>query len=300
MATHDDLRGLHLSGEPSQDVRRLAEVDVELRLLDERIAEDTRGSPARQPRLGFRELLLDGLGVLAGLASGVAEVKPHVGASRHVDSVSEGRFAGLVGRDADDDLHGRWWGAVGHVVSFARRRGATPIPHPDLRARTSTGMRVAPPIITMEMTMKDPALVQRPETLAVLDKLLRGELAAVATYDHALENVTSTSLLRVLRENHASHAARVAALAAEIDARGGEPSRDAGPWGVLTKLLEAGAAAIGDDAVAKVLDEGETLGMQTYELEAPRLKDEAAVELAHKLTAEQKRTSARMSHHAAA
>ena len=161
-------------------------------------------------------------------------------------------------------------------------------------------MRVAPPIITMEMTMKDPALVQRPETLAVLDKLLRGELAAVATYDHALENVTSTSLLRVLRENHASHAARVAALAAELDARGGEPSRDAGPWGVLTKLLEAGAAAIGDDAVAKVLDEGETLGMQTYELEAPRLKDEAAVELAHKLTAEQKRTSARMSHHAAA
>lgn len=156
-------------------------------------------------------------------------------------------------------------------------------------------MSVAPIVFTMEMTMKDPALVQRPETIAVLDKLLRGELAAVATYSRALDHVTSTEIVDVLRENQASHAARVTALSKQIEARGGEPSSDAGPWGLFTKLLEAGAAAIGDDAVAKVLDEGESLGMQTYELETPRLGDEPAIELATRLAAEQKRTAARMS-----
>jgi len=144
--------------------------------------------------------------------------------------------------------------------------------------------------------MKDHAQVQTPETLRVLDKFLRGELAAAATYEQALNHVDSPKAIATLKRNKDSHAARAVALAQQIRARGGEPSDGAGPWGVFTKLVEKGASVIGDDAIVKALEEGETQGLRTYEMETPRMSDDAALEIWRHVMGEQQTTEARIRH----
>lgn len=155
-------------------------------------------------------------------------------------------------------------------------------------------MAIAPLVDAMEMTMKDHAQAQRPETIAVLDKFLRGELAAAATYEQALEHIESPKAMATLKQNRDSHAARAVTLAQQIRARGGEPSESAGPWGVFTKMVEAGASVIGDDAIVRTLEEGEVQGLRTYETETPRLADDAAIEIWRHVLGEQQKTETRM------
>lgn len=146
----------------------------------------------------------------------------------------------------------------------------------------------------METTKKHDDGSQRPETIAVLDKFLRGELAAAATYERALNHIESPEASTTLKQNRDSHAARAVAIAQQIRSRGGEPSESAGPWGVLTKLVEAGASVIGDEAIVRTLEEGEAKGLRTYETETPRLSDDAAIEIWRHVLGEQQKTEARM------
>lgn len=99
--------------------------------------------------------------------------------------------------------------------------------------------------------------VEIDQNLVTLDKLLRLELAAAATYESAKNHISDSELLVELELNRVSHATRASTLGKMVRRRGGIPSQNAGPWLALSKLVEAGASLFGDDAICTVLLEGE-------------------------------------------
>lgn len=132
------------------------------------------------------------------------------------------------------------------------------------------------------------------ERLSALDKLLRGELAAAATYEQAERHLDDPATRPLLAQIRASHSTRAVMLAQLVRKAGADPSETAGPWGAFTKLVEQTAAVIGDQALLKVLLEGEKHGTAMYEREMDALDgDQLWFVNAHGL-AEQKATENRM------
>jgi hypothetical protein len=111
----------------------------------------------------------------------------------------------------------------------------------------------------------EPRAVFSLTTVELVDRFLRGELVAVATYDRAVEHIDDQRTRATLERCRRSHAERAAMLAEQIEAHGGCPPRTAGVWGVLTIALEMGAAAFGTSALLKLLLEGERTGLRHYE-----------------------------------
>jgi bacterioferritin len=100
--------------------------------------------------------------------------------------------------------------------------------------------------------------------LAKLQKIHRGELSAIATYDKAMEKAGAplrTELGRI-RDDHRDASDR---LAARIKARGGTADTTAGVWGDWTSLLSQAAASINDASILKVLKTGERHGIEEYD-----------------------------------
>ncbi|NVB40673.1 DUF2383 domain-containing protein [Pseudenhygromyxa sp. WMMC2535] len=97
------------------------------------------------------------------------------------------------------------------------------------------------------------------------NEFLRGELAAVETYDQCIgafeDNAGMRESLSLLRN---SHAARVNKLTARIVAMGGEPDSSSGAWGTFAKMAEGGAKLFGKSAAISVLEEGEDHGKKLY------------------------------------
>jgi hypothetical protein len=94
-------------------------------------------------------------------------------------------------------------------------------------------------------------------TATTLDDLLKLELAAAATYEAALEHVSGSDERVALELNRTSHVTRASTLGKMVRSSGAQPSQSAGPWLALSKLAERGAALFGDEAITKVLIEGE-------------------------------------------
>jgi demethoxyubiquinone hydroxylase (CLK1/Coq7/Cat5 family) len=110
------------------------------------------------------------------------------------------------------------------------------------------------------------------ETVSALNELLRGELAAVETYNQALSVVQNDrDARRDLEECQASHQDRVLRLRAEILDRGGEPARASGAWGVFASLVERGASVVGARLAVGALEAGEDHGLKEYKDLLPRL-----------------------------
>ena len=100
-----------------------------------------------------------------------------------------------------------------------------------------------------------------------LNKFLRGEIAAVETYNMALEKVDPASPAHsILEENRRSHEERARLLREEILALGGEPSTSSGAWGVWAKAIEGGAKIVGEKATIAALEEGEDHGLKEYKV----------------------------------
>jgi hypothetical protein len=125
----------------------------------------------------------------------------------------------------------------------------------------------------------------------LLDKFLRGELAAAATYERAVDHVDDARTRAALERCRRSHADRAVMLAQQIEKRGFEPSPSAGPWGAFTKALETGAAAFGEEAVLKVLLAGEKNGLEQYETDTLALDENARNAVQDVLVSEQVRTA---------
>lgn len=100
-----------------------------------------------------------------------------------------------------------------------------------------------------------------------LNSLLRGELAAMATYEMALKSVDGPAaadadqLLRFASDHRRS----AETLKATVSAMGGTPDETAGVWGAVTRVVQGSADLFGDRAAVKSLLEGEEHGLSEYE-----------------------------------
>ena len=101
-----------------------------------------------------------------------------------------------------------------------------------------------------------------------LNKLLRGELSAVETYQMALDKLDQTSPAREeVQQCMGSHQNRAILLRDQVLAAGGTPVASSGPWGAFAKVVEGTAKIFGDKAAIAALEEGEDHGLKDYKRE---------------------------------
>lgn len=98
-----------------------------------------------------------------------------------------------------------------------------------------------------------------------LNTLLRGELAAVESYDRAVPGFEQQPAAADLHRIRAAHAEAVAVLRDRITRAGGTPADGSGAWGAFTAVVTGAAAAVGPATVLRALQEGERHGVGEYE-----------------------------------
>src|SRR5512143_3341465 len=131
-----------------------------------------------------------------------------------------------------------------------------------------------------------------------LNKLLRGELSAVETYQMAIDKLDQNSTVRAELEScMASHQSRVMMLRDQVIALGGKPSKGSGPWGAFAKVVEGTAKVFGDRATICALEEGEDHGLSDYkrELDDRDLDAQSRFIVSNTLLPAQQQTHARLS-----
>jgi uncharacterized protein (TIGR02284 family) len=99
----------------------------------------------------------------------------------------------------------------------------------------------------------------------LLNALLRGEIAAIETYEQALEKFRDTECAEAIRRLRDEHAEAADVLRKHIHHQGGNPARSSGAWGVFAKAVAGTAKLLGDVASIKALKEGEEQGAFDYE-----------------------------------
>ena len=110
----------------------------------------------------------------------------------------------------------------------------------------------------------------------ILNRLLRGELAATETYQQALAKVGNEPRATELRRLHDEHRTAANELRQHIHQHGGKPDQGSGAWGAFAKSVEGAAKLFGNAAALKALKEGEERGMKDYNdaLQDPNLPPE--------------------------
>src|SRR5437588_3069410 len=99
----------------------------------------------------------------------------------------------------------------------------------------------------------------------ILNRLLRGELAATETYQQALAKVGNEPRATELRRLHDEHRTAANELRQHIHQHGGTPEQGSGAWGAFAKTVEGSAKVFGNAAAVKALKEGEEHGVKDYE-----------------------------------
>lgn len=129
-----------------------------------------------------------------------------------------------------------------------------------------------------------------------LNSFLRGEMAAVETYQQAIDKLEAFSTSRdQLLVNLKSHQDRVMMLRDAIVQLGGEPAEGSGTWGAFAKVVEGGAKAFGEKAAVAALEEGEDHGLADYKRGLDDLDPQARSLVMSKLLPEQELTHKRLS-----
>ncbi len=129
-----------------------------------------------------------------------------------------------------------------------------------------------------------------------LNDFLKSEIAAVETYDQAIEKTgQSSNVVQRLVELRQSHANRANLLKERIVALGGEPAEGSGMWGGFARLVEGGSKAFGEKAALEALEEGEDKGLQEYRDEIDDLSDASRQFIASMILPEQQRSHDTMS-----
>ena len=113
------------------------------------------------------------------------------------------------------------------------------------------------------MPAASPFLLGTDALIPRLNELLRGEVAAVETYQQAIatfgQDVPADLCSCLL-----SHQLRVRKLIVRVSDLGGQPVGGSGTWGSFAKLVEGGAALFGRTTALAVLAEGEDHGLAQY------------------------------------
>lgn len=114
--------------------------------------------------------------------------------------------------------------------------------------------------------MNKPDTVESPAALlGLLDSLLRGEIAAVETYDQAMEGLGDDPRAEPLRRIQRDHGDAIRFLVDRLSAHGGKPSTNSGAWGLFAKVVEGTAQVVDDSAALAALREGEEQGLSSYQ-----------------------------------
>ncbi|MCB1132746.1 MAG: DUF2383 domain-containing protein [Verrucomicrobiae bacterium] len=101
--------------------------------------------------------------------------------------------------------------------------------------------------------------------IQVCNSLLRGEHAAVETYDQAIERYVghpeSVTLIR-MRDEHRCNAGKLRKCVIDL---GGEPADGSGAWGVVARSVTTFVGWFGERPAIAALQEGEAYGIGEYE-----------------------------------
>jgi demethoxyubiquinone hydroxylase (CLK1/Coq7/Cat5 family) len=136
---------------------------------------------------------------------------------------------------------------------------------------------------------------QTNQSVKQLNGFLRGELSAVETYQKALEKLAGSSYRGVLENCWRSHLRRAEMLEREVRRRGGQPAQSSGPWGALARLVEGGAALVGEKAAIAALENGEDHRRNEYQRDLGELPLEVRTLLESTVLPEQAITHAAIS-----
>ena len=128
------------------------------------------------------------------------------------------------------------------------------------------------------------------DNLEPLNRLLRGELSAVETYQQALESISDQQAITELERISNEHSQAVSMLREEIRHFGGIADESSGVWGLWAKAIEGTAKVFGETAALKALKEGEEHGLKEYQaiMNDPDLLPEVKSMLAERLQLRQK------------
>jgi Domain of unknown function (DUF2383) len=99
----------------------------------------------------------------------------------------------------------------------------------------------------------------------ILNSLLRGEVAAVETYDLVIRKFDGQPQAVELQRIRAEHAESVEVLRDRVRHFGGEPAETSGAWGKFTAAITGTAKMFGPAAALGTLKQGEEYGIGQYE-----------------------------------
>jgi demethoxyubiquinone hydroxylase (CLK1/Coq7/Cat5 family) len=117
----------------------------------------------------------------------------------------------------------------------------------------------------MSMQTAEPAPETARHDSQVLNSLLRGELAAVHTYDLVIPKLEGRPEAADLQRIRGEHAASVEVLRERVRQLGGTPAESAGAWGAFAAAVTGTAKVFGPAAALGTLKEGEDYGIGQYE-----------------------------------
>jgi hypothetical protein len=132
------------------------------------------------------------------------------------------------------------------------------------------------------------------QSVNLLNSLLRGERAAVETYDQAIEK-TKDAPEPALTENRLCHFNRISVISNRITALGGKAQESSGAWGAFAKVAEGSAKVFGFRAAVAALEEGEDRGLADYRTAVGKLDESSRHAVETVLLPAQERTHRRMS-----
>ena len=98
-----------------------------------------------------------------------------------------------------------------------------------------------------------------------LNALLRGEVAAVETYDQVMEKFDGHPQAVELQRIRDEHTAAAAVLRERVRHFGGDPAEGSGLWGKLTAAITGTAKVLGPATALNTLKQGEEYGIGQYE-----------------------------------
>src|SRR5262245_6493340 len=95
------------------------------------------------------------------------------------------------------------------------------------------------------------------QTVANLNSLLRGEIAAAETYLQAMDKVGNDPGAAELRSIHAHHREAANEFRKRVHQFGGKPVQGSSAWGAFAEAVAGAAKHFGQSGTLKALKEGE-------------------------------------------
>jgi hypothetical protein len=103
------------------------------------------------------------------------------------------------------------------------------------------------------------------QEVKALNKLLRGELSAIETYQMVIDKLAGDPSLDKLRALQDEHRKSAEELRSHLKTHDAATSDSSGAWGDFVKALEGAATHLGRMATLLILRQGEETGLEAYE-----------------------------------